>query len=94
MFKDPNRITTVAIVNLVHIKNSGGKGRRLVTVDLVTACSLTQLQEKESQGSQGICAVRCAIPLALKQHGSVRLSRSVARTQTAVTVPEEETKHL
>jgi hypothetical protein len=29
--KDPSRSTIVAKVNLVHIKNSGGKGRRLVT---------------------------------------------------------------
>ena len=40
--KDPNRTTTVAMVNLVHIKNSGGKGRRLVTVSpRVAAHSLT-----------------------------------------------------
>ena len=31
---DPNRTTTVAMVNLVHIKNSGGKGRRSVTLEL------------------------------------------------------------
>lgn len=28
--KNPSHTTTVVMVNLVHIKNSGGKGRRLV----------------------------------------------------------------